>query len=220
MKRTIILDCGSGETLTDGKTKNNKHVAIEIIDKIKAIDSGKHRIVFKFQLFKEPISNLEPLNKVVFDFIYRYCISHGYECTSSVFDQESLDFLKNYDTPFIKIACRDYLYHFISQIDKPLVSVPNSLVAGALMQKYPDKNIKFLYCIPEYPATLNAYRSYFGDVNGMIGVGISDHSIGLDIIKNHEPLIYEKHIVLERGKTDDPYGDDFCAVPEDFEEIL
>lgn len=212
-KRTIIFDLGSGTTI-----KNNKHIAIEITDKIKALDSGKYKIIFKLQLFtKETIDYLEPLKHKVFDFVYRYCISHGYECTASIFDKESLDFLKKYETPFIKVACRDWLYKYVIDIKKPLVSVP-SIVKGSAV-KCLNPNAEILYCIPEYPASINKYKSLFGDLKGKIGVNISDHTTNIKLFTNHEPLIWEKHLILEHDNSD-PYGDSFAAVPEDFEGVL
>ncbi|MFA5715059.1 MAG: hypothetical protein WC998_04935, partial [Candidatus Paceibacterota bacterium] len=96
----IILDFGSGNT-----HKNNWDYLKRMIDELKAVDTGKHEIIIKHQLFKAAGDNL-PLDPWVFDAAYDYAKKLGYKTTSSVFDLESLKFLLNYDIPFVKIANR------------------------------------------------------------------------------------------------------------------
>ena len=95
----LILDCGSGNTC-----RNDKAIVREMIDAITAVNTGKHEITLKWQLFESAPPNV-PLDRDIFDYAYDYAYGQ-YKTTASVFDGSSLEFLREYDTPFIKIANR------------------------------------------------------------------------------------------------------------------
>ena len=90
----IILDFGSGAT-----SKNDVTTVKRMIDELAAVDTGKHTIVIKWQLFTDCPPN-EPLEYRVFDYAYQYAKYLGYKTTASVFDMESLCYLLSYDIPF------------------------------------------------------------------------------------------------------------------------
>lgn len=207
----IILDLGGGNA-----TRNSRSYVKKIID---SIPKTNKNIILKFQLFKN-MSNLVPLKWSVFRYAYKYARKRGYQVTSSIFDQPSLHFLLRFDTPFIKIACLQQCYDLISEIPSNrdlIVSVDNFEKEKELEDKYIfHRNIDFLYCLREYPANENKYRSLFGPV---LHYGISDHAVGMDLYERYKPAIWEKHYVLKHDLRD-PYGDDFCITPEELKEIL
>jgi len=219
MKKRIILDCGGGNN-----TKNDKAIVKEMMDQIYdlSLKTDKELIV-KFQLFKN-IKNLISLDRSVFEYAYSYCVALKLGVTASVFDINSLYYFisvfPTFRTPSIKIACRDFLYNYIKRIPNSyeiFVSVDSTAKRNELKKLYPDKNMSFLFCCPEYPAPENRYRSLF---YGNLSSGISDHCIGLDLYRRYLPDLYERHFILKHGDTDDPVGDNFCSTAREIEGIL
>jgi sialic acid synthase SpsE len=202
----IILDVGSGNTLT------GIDVAKKMVDEIKAIDTGKHEIIFKTQLFENQPQN-KPLDPHIFDWLYDYAAVNGYKCTSSVFDMCSLNMLLRYDIPFVKIACRPDLYWLIGEVPRK-VPVYVSCEATPLgcwpdgIDDYQD-NIFILECVPKYPARLFDYKGR---------KLISDHTVGLELLMLAVPHIWEKHLRLP--ETTGPDAGPFAILPSELKEIL
>jgi sialic acid synthase SpsE len=113
----IILDFGSGNSC-----KNDKRIAKGMYDELKKVDTGKHEIVCKWQLFEKAGNNI-PLYPDVFEYAYDYGTSLGYPVTSSVFDKNSLDFLLDFDSCFVKIANRKELYSLIGYVPRKNPSI-------------------------------------------------------------------------------------------------
>jgi sialic acid synthase SpsE len=201
----IILDMGSGAT-----TLNDKKIIRKMINALEKVDTGKHEIVIKFQLFKEAKPNI-PLDHDIFEYAYGYGRDKGYQVTASVFDKESLEFLQDFDVPFIKIACREDLYPLVRKIDRAMVSYSSSAEMGR------NSRVTPLCCIRAYPATVRAYERSFPKI--WLNKGISDHTVGFKLWNKYHPDFYEKHYVLER----DPLNPDagmFAATPAELEAIL
>jgi hypothetical protein len=182
--------------MSSGNTcQNNKAIAKQMIDSIKAIDTGKHEIILKWQL-SLPDGINEPLEHGVFNYAYHYGIEQGYKTTSSVADLESLKFLLQYDIPFVKLPnCRelDYLIDYIPRGIKVYVSVgPDDIYDDGVehLKGYGivDKNMVFLSCISKYPATKEDYgweeeKDYFSMRHGyyLYNQGLSDHTTNWDL---------------------------------------
>jgi len=188
----IILDMGSGNTC-----KNSVDYAYKMIDAVAAIDSHKHEVIFKWQLFMDEPPNV-PLDHLVFGRAYAHAKGLGYKTTSSVFDKASLDFLLNFDIPFVKIACRPRLYWLIGEVPRKVkvyVSWDGKLETGWFTPN------EVLNCVPKYPAPLSEYS---------ISREVSDHTEGLALWNESKTWggirIWEKHFILE----DDPNNPD-CA---------
>ena len=216
----LILDLGSGNTLTDSD------VAINLIDEIIKRDTGKHDIVFKTQLFESAPPNV-PLDFAVFHQAWSHAMDKGYHLTSSVFDANSIEFLLTFDSeywplPFIKIACRPDLYWLIGEIPRRIpvyVSTEN-------VQHYVTNEIEgqpcdiitddVLLCVREYPAKAEDYK-----LSPLIAPhGVSDHTVGWELFKSVETKrIWEKHVVPEHNDTN-PDAGAFAVTPEELEEIL
>lgn len=209
----IILDIGSGNTITD------IDVGCKLIDEVIARNTHKHDVVFKTQLFQRADPN-KPLSHHVFSALWAYAIGQGYKLTSSVFDKPSLEFLLKHDNkyaplPFVKIACRPDLYWLIGEVPRRIPvyrSVDTGTYWDTEYEEIGKDNTVDMVCVPEYPAALEDYNV------GKL-VNISDHTIGLELFNTLEPRIWEKHICLERDPNN-PDSGPFAILPKDLEEIL
>ena len=209
----VILDVGSGASLPD------KETARRFVDEIKAVDTGKHQIVFKAQLFMHEPPNA-PLSRFVFADLYDYAIDQGYGCTASVFDQDSLNYLSEFDVPFIKIACRPDLYEMINDISgEHMVYASyyptNEQIVGSEGQ--PLAADRILLCVPHYPAQAAVYKMELMHPEIRFD-GLSDHTVGLDLYRELEPKIWEKHIKL--AGTVGPDAGPWAMLPEEVGVIL
>lgn len=209
----IILDFGSGETC-----KNDLAYIRRMIDDLAAVDTGRHYIIIKWQLFFHdiPYSNrlLARLEKESFDYAYNYAAMRGYETTASVFDDEALDFLSQYKVPFIKIACRENLYGYARSIREmsiiPVVSVPDDYEYDFPAFTYP------LACVPRYPASIADYASRFSIAT--LKRGISDHTTSFELFERIRPAVYECHYKL--ADSTGPDAAEFARTPEALRRIL
>jgi len=214
----IILDFGSGNT-----HENNWGYLKKMFDELKAIDTGKHEIVIKHQLFKKAGNNM-PLNLLIFDAAYDYAKELGYKTTSSVFDKESLKFLLDYDVPFIKIANRRDLDWLIGEVPRKIpvyVSVGSMSEGETLLYSNgscvnQNRDVA-LFCVSQYPASIEEYEGRYS--KGSLKHGISDHTIGLELFKTYQPRIWEKHYVLEHD-VNNLDGGLFATTPNELKEIL
>jgi sialic acid synthase SpsE len=191
----IILDFGSGNTC-----QNDVDIVKRMIDELKAVDTGKHEIVIKWQLFIHAGENLL-LNHTIFDIAYEYAAKLGYRTTASVFDQSSLHFLLKYDVPFVKIANRRELDWLVGEVPRKV----KVIVSG-----------RDLCCVSEYPATVEQYEWRYAP--DQLHQGISDHTTDFTLWHRYSPLLYECHYKLEDSIGLD--AGDFSRTPEMLKEIL
>lgn len=214
----FIVDMGSGETC-----KNNIPYIRWMIDELKAVDTGKHRVVIKWQLFAPetlPGSVPAPLSLLAFDEAYKYAKELGYETTASVFDVWSLRKLLAYDVPFVKLACRSWVYPLLGvpwKVNEPapraVVSVADGMTGIMLKQQW---NPDMLCCVPEYPAIYSEYVMAFTDDE--LAVGISDHTDTWALFEDFHPLIYECHYKLEDSTGPDAAA--YARTPAMLKEVL
>lgn len=203
----VILDLGSGRS-----THNDIAYTREIIDSIASIDTKKHEIILKFQLFQDAPPNI-PLRHEVFSAAYWYALKRGYKVTASVFDEPSLEFLLHYDVPFVKIACRSDKYHLIGYVPRNIPVYASWYKDRSYFDTHPWSDVTFLTCIPEYPALLSEYEK-------IVELGaVSDHTVGLELWHKFHPLIWERHFVLKREK-DNPDAGPFACTPSQLAAIL
>jgi sialic acid synthase SpsE len=216
----IILDFGSGNTC-----RNDLSIAIQMIDELNSIDTEKHDVIIKWQLFKQAGDNI-PLQQDVFDFAYHYAKKYGYETTASVFDQESLDFLLKYDVPMIKIANRRDLDWLIGEIPRKIkiyISDTNDFNYCDL----DSNNITKFCCVSKYPATIEDYEEEWA-INFEISVNmysrnklkkaVSDHTSNLELWNKYQPEIIEWHYKLENSTGLD--AGSFARTPQQLAEVL
>lgn len=207
----IILDVGSERTLDCIAT------AKKMVDEIKAIDTGKHTIIFKAQLFQDQSPNI-PLAHGTFEALYKYGRSNGYKVTASVFDMESLEYLLQFDVPFIKIACRPELRWIRGEVPRKIPIY----ISADFSHSAPEHKEEVLFCVPKYPAKIEEYLPIEGTCccSSPNVINISDHTIGLAIFKIYENRlhIWEKHLRLP--ETTGPDAGPFAILPSELKEIL
>jgi len=213
----IILDFGSGNSCL-----NDKEIVKKMYDELKNADTGKHQIICKWQLFKEAGQNI-PLHRDVFDYAHKYGNKLGYQVTSSVFDKESLDFLSQFDVPFVKLANRRELDWLIGEIPRKF-PICISLGKHDMNTKYLNlDNFAFplqgdvaIHCVSNYPATYDDYVKAFSP--GQLHRGISDHTTCFSLFRKFEPELIEWHYGLPDSTGLD--AGPFMRTPEMLREIL
>lgn len=202
----VILDFGSGNTC-----RNDIGKIHEMIDALAEVDSHKHEVVIKWQLFQSAPPN-EPLAHDVFTEAAVYALARGYETTASVFDMPSIDFLTLHRVPFIKIACRSDLY--------PLMRELGGIPAYASWPGHPvwspEGAARVLACVRKYPALAADYEERFNCAD--LDAGISDHTEHFALFEKYQPEIYECHFKLPDSKG--PDAGPFARTPEQLKEIL
>ncbi len=211
----IILDFGSGNS-----SQNKTEYVKKMLDELKTVDSGKHQVVIKWQLFEKLGENI-PLKHEVFDYAYKYAEKLGYETTASVFHKKSLDFLLKYDVPFIKIACLRDCDWLIGEIPRKIdVYVSYDNIEDIKMVEYDDNIIKLL-CIRKYPAKIEDYEKFDLDYYLHCGYGYSDHTIDFELYNKYpyKPDPVEWHYVLKHDKNNLDAGT-FARTPKQLKEIL
>lgn len=199
----IILDIGSGKSLHDVEG------AKRMIDRVAELDSHRHDIIFKAQLFKEAPPNV-PLDPNVYRVLYGYARHKGYWLTSSVFDECSLNIVLERHVPFVKIACRPDLYWLAGKVPRD-VPVYESWDGSAL----PQYATVVFRCVRKYPARVEEYYP----TEDTHWEAVSDHTIGLDLWRKYSPHYWEKHLVPEH----DPYNLDagpFSCTPDELKEVI
>lgn len=201
----IILDFGSGNTC-----KNDKAYIKRMYDELKAIDTGKHEVIVKWQLFEKAGDNI-PLLPEVFDYAYRYGASLGYKVTASVFDKNSLDFLLEYDIPFVKIANNRKLDWLIGEVPR---KIPVYISCDNTKDLKANSGIYNLFCISEYPAKIKDYEN----LPIKLCDGISDHTTNFYLFNKYKPKIVEWHYKLEDSTGLD--AGQFARTPKQLAEVL
>ena len=210
----IILDFASATTC------NNDHAeVVKMIDGLHDVDTWKHEVVIKWQLFQDVYyqgQKLPELAHDVFLFAKEYAACKGYQTTASVFDKASLDFLLTTNPPFIKIAARPDVYPLMASIPYDMdiiVSAPSVEDHDLLVGRPCVKAV--LCCVPDYPAVAAKYENYF---SGLLHYGISDHTEDWYLYEKYTPNYYECHFKLEDSTG--PDAQDFARTPEQLREIL
>lgn len=204
----IIVDMGSGETCD-----NNYDTIRRMIHGLSDVDSRKKEVVIKWQLF-ESIPPLKPLSRDSFRLARRIASECGYETTASAFDDASIDFLLSEGVPWIKLAARPRLYHYVDDYPDTrfVVSLPDVTYADDMTGR---RNVRLMYCIPKYPAPRTEYETMFGE---NLHVGLSDHTPDFSLYRRYRPLTYEAHFKLpdSTGADSGPWA----RTPEQWMEIL
>lgn len=217
---TILLDFGSGNTC-----KNDQKIVARMYDELADIDTRKHNVIVKWQLFKKAGDNV-PLDQRAFDFACLYGQKKGYQTTASVFDLLSLKFLLQYDVPLIKIANRRDLDWLIGEVPRRVpvyVSCGTCYEAARILCK---DNVRVLMCVSKYPAAKKDYDDVIGALttaepflSGVpFGFGISDHTTNFSLWEEYRPEIIEWHYKLEDSTGLD--AGPFARTPAQLKEIL
>ena len=150
-----------------------------------------------------------------YDYIDKYCKEKPIDWTASVWDIPSLEFISNYDVPFIKIPSAKLtdkeLLIQVCKTGKPLVvstgmsTIEEINEAVDLLEKYASHYI-LMYCNSAYPTPANELNikciKTFQDRYNKSPIGYSGHEQDL------EPTVYaavlgarviERHITLDHN---------------------
>jgi sialic acid synthase SpsE len=219
----VILDFGSGNT-----HKNNWDYLKRMIDELKAVDTGKHEIIIKHQLFLEAGKNI-PLDREIFAVAYSYARSLGYQTTASVFDKGSLNFLLQYDPCFVKIANSRSLDWLIGEVPRKVPVYVS--IGGADNEKlyikpmfhtkgtiHPYDQVVPLLCVSNYPSEITDYEKSFTKELLENCYGISDHTTNFGLWYRYQPQIIEWHYGLADSTGLD--AGSFMRTPGMLKEIL
>ena len=214
----IILDFGSGNTC-----KNDPDYILRMIDELDAVDSRKHEVIIKWQLFERSIGENRVLQSWAFSHAYNYAATKGYKTTASVFDKEALKFLLGFDIPFVKLANRPDLYWLAEEVPRRIPVYISYSDLNYIDWNFYRYNIFPLLCVSEYPTTMEKYvETFSGDYNMRYlmgyGCGISDHTTDFTLYHKYKPSIYECHYKL--ADSTGPDSGDFARTPEQISEIL
>lgn len=206
----IILD------ISANTHKNDHDYYKKMIDELAKVDSHKHEVILKWQLFEKEGDNIIP-NKTMFVKKAWWAFkTYGYKTTASVFDKGSLHYLIDvirlpYELPFIKIANRRNLDWLIGEIPRKYKIYKS---VGDL-EEYGDWRLALdvtvtLFCVSNYPANMGDYPERV--------LYISDHTVGLELFHRNKPFIWEKHYKLSDSTGLD--AGEFAITPEELREIL
>ena len=211
----IILDVSANTH------KNSMAYVKRMIDELVKVDSRKHEVVIKHQLFTAAGDNI-PLQLSVFDYAYWYAEQQGYQTTASVFDLDSLKYLLCYDVPFVKIANRSDLYWLAGEVPRKIpvyASFPN---LESFFRREPAWMTEPMWCVSKYPADIDDYDKVLLTDDGAPILSafsaISDHTTDFKLWYKYQPEIIEWHYKLA-----DSTGLDsglFARTPEQLKEIL
>lgn len=205
----IILDCAANTH------KNDEAYYKRMVDELSAVDTRKHEVILKWQLFNKSETNIVADTLLFCKMIRWAWIKYGYKTTASVFDRQSLKELMfseqmavdNYKLPFIKIANNRDLDWLIGEIPRKYRVYKSVGTREDYKGIYWEETT--LFCVSEYPAPIEKYPKVYA---------ISDHTVGLELYHRNQPVVWEKHLRLEDSTGLD--AGDFAITPEELKEIL
>ena len=204
----IILDFGSGNTC-----KNDPDYILRMIDELDAVDSRKHEVIIKWQLFEKNIGENRVLQSWAFSHAYNYAATKGYKTTASVFDKVALKFLLGFDIPFVKLANRPDLYWLTGEVPRKIPVYMSVEYEG----DDEDMGVQPMACVSEYPATIADYEECFMFPT-LLYNAISDHTTDFTLYHKYKPSIYECHYRL--ADSTGPDAGLFARTPEQLREVL
>jgi len=190
----IILDLGSGLTC-----KNETTQVVDMVSTIDAIDDRRHEIILKWQLFTK-FGELTPLYHGVFSYAVHIAREFGYSTTASVFDYGSIEFLRRFDVPFVKIAAIEDLLSVVQE-SVGIGWWPDGVVASAVSNRHYKQISNYtqniLCCVREYPARPEVYETAFTEEQLRGGISDhTDHTQGFSLAAQYRPALYETHFCL------------------------
>lgn len=132
-----------------------------------------------------------------------HCDKVGIEFMASSFDPERVEWCEKLGVKRHKLASRSIqdtdIIKAMEKTNKPIIA---SLGDWNEIEFPKIKNAQFLYCIAEYPATINSMNFPKHFDGGKDYTGFSDHTIGMEWAKKaveRGATIIEKHFTLDRS---------------------
>ena len=151
--------------------------------------------------------------KKEYDIIDDYCKKKNIHWFVSCWDNDSVDFILDYDTPCIKVASAsitDYeLLNYIKSTNLPVIISSGMSTIDEVKNSvkiFSSHDLALLHSVSTYPAkieelNLNVIRTYY-DLFPNTSIGYSGHEVGLSTSYAAVALgakIIERHITLDRS---------------------
>ena len=164
-------------------------------------------------------SQKEMLTKYHFDLnkiksVYNYCNKIGIKFLASVFDEKSLDLLKNFKVDFIKLPSSEITNFFLINKIKKFKAIPLIFSIGMASNKevlnlkkilkFSKKKLIPMYCVSSYPTKIEEIdfsRIKFLKKNFLM-YGFSDHTVSNEssiLSVAHGCCIIEKHLTYNNN---------------------
>ena len=166
--------------------------------------------------------DLEKVNKII-----SWCKYFEVEPMFSLINQNAYNIFKKTSLKKIKIASRSLKYDF--DLVKTIVeeNIDKEIYISLGMwdsEKLPfeQKNIKYLYCISNYPTFVEDLKNFPKNFSENKFFGYSDHTIGIDtclIAIARGAKVIEKHFTLDKSNTT-IRDHALSATPEEFREMV
>lgn len=182
-----------------------------------------HNILNKYSLTKELHVKLD-----------EYCEKKGIVFASTPFDFERLNWLKELNVPFYKIASGDITYlpfiEKISKLGKPIILSTGTATIGEVetaietIWNTGNKQIVLLHCVSRYPTKLEeANLSAMTTMQNafQLPIGFSDHTESTLIpalAVSMGACVIEKHITLDEDLGTPDHS--FALKPSEFKEMV
>lgn len=187
---------------------NNFNLCYELIKQSKL--SGAD--IVKFQLgWKGKQNEINYLDYARLSELHNWAEYFEIPIMFSIFNEESLNLIKEFKPKSIKIASRT-LIDDLKLCEKILdLDIKTFISLGMWEDKsnlpFQNKNLIYLWCKSTYPNSLNDLKKLpkdFSDNSSSKIVGFSDHSIGIEtalIAISRGAKVIEKHFTLDKSNT-------------------
>lgn len=152
-----------------------------------------------------PELEMGQINFEEFKELKEYADSIGIELFASAFDPERVGWCERVNVRRHKLASRSI---YDAELIKAMEATGKPIIASMGMLKDNDKNDRtvplifnttWLYCVADYPATIN--EKDFPELFDEFMVGFSDHTVGIEWAKEairRGATIIEKHFTLDK----------------------
>jgi len=169
--------------------------------KMGGADLGKVQLISSQDLFGDDRKRYAELSFNEFAHLTDYGKTIGLPLFASVFDIEKLEWCKNLNIDYYKIASRSFenkelVEAAIATGKTVFISTGYNYNETPFQTPYSGKNVFYFYCLPEYPCSLEKFVPHH------VLDGYSDHCCGLTaaITAVTEGAIYiEKHFTLSKS---------------------
>ena len=166
--------------------------------------------------------DLEKVNKII-----SWCEYFEVEPMFSLINQNAYAIFKQTNLKKIKIASRSLKFDFdlVKNIVEENSDKEIYMSLGMWESKklpFDQNNIKFLYCVSNYPAFVEDINNFPKNFSDSKFYGYSDHTIGIDtclIAIARGAKIIEKHFTLDKSNTT-IRDHALSATPEEFREMV
>ena len=166
--------------------------------------------------------DLEKVNKII-----SWCEYFEVEPMFSLINQNAYEIFKQTNLKKIKIASRSLKFDFdlVKNIVEENSDKEIYMSLGMWESKklpFDQNNIKFLYCVSNYPAFAEDLKNFPKNFSDSKFYGYSDHTIGIDtclIAIARGAKIIEKHFTLDKSNTT-IRDHALSATPEEFREMV